>query len=163
MVKIDFGIETKKNTNEINKILYGTTTPVTLTDILDNIHSITNMFVANKITTIGDLIKHVSDISLNYVDELAIVRTVNLIVNIANDPELSTDYSYLVDMLRVEKKSYYDLGYNEETTTFILPLEKPKDINTPILNVLLTLVNVLGYKQTIIVVNEVINYGMEVN
>ena len=165
MLKIDLGTNTKKHTKSIYKIINGESNPVLLTDMLDNIKVITDMFISNKIFTLDDLVAHISDAKLDYVDDLTQVRTVNLIVNINNQPELSTDYSYLIDMLRVDRTSYNPIHEHgvQSATTITLPFEKPLKSNVPMLDVLLTLVNVLGYEQAIIVIKATISYNIDLD
>ena len=144
------------------QIVHSNTKPVTLTAALDNLATVSLTFNDNNIHTLTDIVNTLTNVNSRYTEELAIFKVVDMIISICNNPGLSTDYSYLVTMLKNMRE---DWGYNGEdkneafvTTVKIEKMDKP---NMSILEVLVTLLNVLGYEQTIIVVKTVTNYDFE--
>jgi len=165
MFRFDLKLEEKQEDKNIYDVFTTKNKPVLLTDMLDNIKIINDVLITNKVLTLKDLINTINDIEPRYTDDLDKVRVVNLIVCIMNNPEESTDYSYLIDMFKVGIDSYNVIAEygSGPTTTTILPFEKPLDPNTPILDVIVTLFNVIGYKHMVLVMNLAMQYSVELD
>ena len=165
MLNIDFGVKGNKKSLNCMDILNFKTKPESLTEILDFINTLSLGFNENNFFTIEDLVKYISINKISYNDDLNRVRVLELIVNISNDPDLSTNYSYLVEMLKIESNEWGNIngpdGREGTITTLKFPDIKNKD--EKILNTFIKLFNVLGYEQFIVIINFIIRYDIDLS
>jgi hypothetical protein len=102
---------------------------------------------------------------INYLGELTRVRVCELFINISNNPELSTDYSYLVDMLKVDDRSYGSLNNydGKEGTVVSIDLALANDLNEEVIVTFIKLLNVLGYEQFMTLLRIFKSYDIELD
>jgi len=161
MFRIDLSNTKKTTTKELNDIVHHPVVPTTLTEALDNIKLLANAMADNGMVTLNDLTTKVTTGDLKWNDDVAVYKTVNAIITINNQPDLSTDYSYLVNMLKILRDDYGRTGdTDKEGMEITLPLEKINEPNKPMVDVITTLFNVLGYEQAMVMISLFAGYDL---
>lgn len=162
MFKIDLSNVKRITQKEINDIIYHPVAPKTLTEVLDNFSHVAKAMSDNGVSTLEDLTTRLEVVSVRWNDQIAIYKAINTIIAINNNPNINTDYSYLVNMLKIMREDYGSVVGDEYKSgmTINLQVEKINEPKKPIEDVLVTLFNVLGYEQAMIIISIFAGYEL---
>jgi len=164
MFKVDLGNK-KTEKKELDSLLYSSKDgSKTFTETCEAVVLISNVFNTNGITKLSDLILLLKSGKLKWSDDVAVYKIVDMVINISNNPELDTDYTYLVNMMKHMNVSYREVEKTEYGHGSHLKVEyKLTDIKNdlPIDEVFALLMERLGYRDTLTVVKVLKNYDWE--
>ena len=162
MFKIDLSNVKRTTQKEINDIIHYPITPKTLTEVLDNFSHVAKAMSDNGVSTLEDLTTRLEVVSVRWNDQIAIYKAINTIITINNNPNINTDYGYLVNMLKIMREDYDSIAGDEHKSsmTINLQVEKINEPKKPIEDVLVTLFNVLGYEQAMIIISIFAGYEL---
>ena len=146
--------KSRNHKSDIEDILYKDKEPKLITDLLDNVGTITTMFNEGKVYDYNDVINLRQYGSEKHSDDSVIFRVTDMLSGIVSNPTNDVDYTYLVNLIDVELNEYRYNGNNEYRGGIEVMREEPTFINDPmpVNELILILVTRLGYRQTIKVV-----------
>ena len=133
-----------------------------LSDIGDAVAAITAALNRANVTKVSEMLPIIKYRDVNYTDEYAAIRTLEMIINIANDGPTATDFSYMVKMLDDARASYDSVDTRSKLKSAMLTtIEFPEVKNDlPIDELILALIEALTYDGAMTVLDIVIPYDI---